>query len=427
MKSKNIDIKGIGIGQGGCNILVSGLNVRLFSKGVAINTTISDLDALNLPAEYKVLCENPENPRRGAGKVPSKGRELVLARAEDIVARIGSLFEGTNTDILMTTASLGGGTGTGGAFPVAYKLKEAFGKTVVGLFTLPEASFTEERTATNVLIAVQELISKAADTYDSMIFVDNEKVMARVKEERLDIREVNKRVLFPLAKVMEYIGSPCDYSFDVEDFEQLLLAGGCFAYFRAKVPEVTSEDVLVTAVIESWKGDRHFFPEDYSDIHKLSVALGDQGKRIGGMGFLVAGPEDRLRYATIQRAYDRLQALVPTKLKFRGFVPDNNLGGVYITTMFYGLPVPAERLKVYREYASQRKEVAVTTDMDLLAGLEKEVLMDAYSFKPAKPKSPAVSFGFEDLIPTREGGRKEGLFDGFEAAPKKKQASRWNI
>ncbi|MHB1127223.1 MAG: tubulin-like doman-containing protein [Bacillota bacterium] len=205
MRSKNIDIKGIGIGQGGCNILMSGLHVRLFAKGVGINTTVSDLDALDLPPEYKVLCENPENPRRGAGKVPAKGRELVLSRAEDIVARIGSLFEGSNTDVLMTVASLGGGTGTGGAFPVAYKLKEAFRKTVMGLFTLPEDSFSDERTATNVLIAVQELISKNRDTYDSIIFIDNKKVLSRVKAERIDIREVNKRFLYPLAKVLEYI------------------------------------------------------------------------------------------------------------------------------------------------------------------------------------------------------------------------------
>ncbi|MDK2842551.1 MAG: tubulin-like protein CetZ [Anaerophaga sp.] len=104
MRYKNIDIKGIGIGQGGCNILLSGLKVRLFAKGIGINTTVSDLNALDLPSEYKVLCENPENPRRGAGKVPTKGRELVFSKTDEIVTRIGTLFEGTNTDILMTIA-----------------------------------------------------------------------------------------------------------------------------------------------------------------------------------------------------------------------------------------------------------------------------------------------------------------------------------
>jgi len=426
VRNKNIDIKGIGIGQGGCNILLSGLKVRLFAKGIGINTTVSDLNALDLPSEYKVLCENPENPRRGAGKVPAKGRELVFSKADEIVTRIGTLFEGTKTDILMTIASLGGGTGTGGAFPVAYKLKEAFGKTVLGLFTLPEDSFTEERTATNVLIAVQELISKARDTYDSIIFIDNEKVLAQVKEQRVSMQEVNKRFLFPLAKVLEYIGRPCNYSFDVEDFEQLLLAGGCFAYFRAKVPEVTSEDALVTAVMESWQGDRHF-PDDYGNIHQLSKTLGEQGKRIGGLGFLVAGPEHKLKYAIIQRAYDRLQFLVPTKLKFRGFVPDNSLGGVYITTMFSGLPMPAEKLAFYRECASQQKELAVTTDLDLLAGLEKETLAGAYALKSPKTKSTPISFGFEDMVPSKENVQKEDLFKGLETTPKRKQTSKWNI
>ncbi|KKM08850.1 hypothetical protein SY88_22385 [Clostridiales bacterium PH28_bin88] len=55
-------------------------------------------------------------------------------------------------------------------------------------------------------------------------------------------------------------GSPCDYSFDVQDFEQIMLAGGCCAYFWGKVPEVTSEDALGAAVRKAGRGTGISFP-----------------------------------------------------------------------------------------------------------------------------------------------------------------------
>ncbi len=124
-----VNIKVIGVGNGGTQI-VDGL-ARTSTPGVefiAVNTDKPALDASN--ASRKILIgENVANGR-GTGADPEQGRQAVEESREPIAEAL------KGADLVILTAGMGGGTGTGAA-PVVAGLAKEQGILTVGVVSKP--------------------------------------------------------------------------------------------------------------------------------------------------------------------------------------------------------------------------------------------------------------------------------------------------
>ena len=124
-----VNIKVIGVGNGGTQI-VNGL-AHTSTPGVefiAVNTDKPALDASN--ASRKILIgENVANGM-GTGADPEKGRQAVEESREPIAEAL------KGADLVILTAGMGGGTGTGAA-PIVAGLAKEQGILTVGVVSKP--------------------------------------------------------------------------------------------------------------------------------------------------------------------------------------------------------------------------------------------------------------------------------------------------
>ncbi|MDE6543035.1 MAG: cell division protein FtsZ [Muribaculaceae bacterium] len=128
--AKEIIIKVIGVGGGGCNAVT-----HMYKKGVAhVTYALANTDKQQLnhsPVPSRVLLGPKTTKGLGAGNVPDVAREA----AEESVAEINQLFD-DDTRMVFITAGMGGGTGTG-ASPVVARVARERGLLTVGIVTLP--------------------------------------------------------------------------------------------------------------------------------------------------------------------------------------------------------------------------------------------------------------------------------------------------
>lgn len=165
---KEVKIKVIGIGGGGCNA-VSRLS-ELGLNGVdiiGVNSDHRSLEACRAP--IKILLGNG----LGAGPNPERGRELTL-EAKD---KIREALEGA--DMVFVTACMGGGTGTGGA-PVIAQIAKETGALVTGVVTKPSAVEGMLK-----LEIAERGIDQLKNEVDSLILISNQKLASIVDENTL--------------------------------------------------------------------------------------------------------------------------------------------------------------------------------------------------------------------------------------------------
>lgn len=165
---KEVKIKVIGIGGGGCNAVSRLSELGLTGVDiVGINSDHRSLEACQAP--IKILLGNG----LGAGPNPERGRELAL-EAKD---RMREVLEGA--DMVFVTACMGGGTGTGGAPVVAQLAKEA-GALVTGVVTKPSAVEGMLK-----LEIAERGIDQLRGEVDSLILISNQKLTSIVDENTL--------------------------------------------------------------------------------------------------------------------------------------------------------------------------------------------------------------------------------------------------
>ncbi|HDH96824.1 MAG TPA: cell division protein FtsZ, partial [Proteobacteria bacterium] len=161
-------IKVVGVGGGGCNA-VNRL-VELGLNGVEIIGINSDHQALeDCSAPIKVQLGDG----LGAGSDPDRGRELALESKD----RIKEVLSGA--DMVFVAASMGGGTGTGGA-PVVAQIAKEQGAIVIGVVTKPSAF-----EGTYKIAMAERGIEQLAKEVNSLILISNQKLLNIVEEDTL--------------------------------------------------------------------------------------------------------------------------------------------------------------------------------------------------------------------------------------------------
>jgi cell division protein FtsZ len=178
-------IKVVGVGGGGSNAV----NAMIDRGLVGVEFCVLNTDAQAISSSLApVRMQIGGNLTRGlgAGANPSIGKSAV----EEDEAEIGNLLAGS--DMVFVTAGMGGGTGTGGAAPIARIAKEQ-GALVVGIVTKPFAFEGKRR-----LRQAEEGIEALRKEVDTLIVIPNQKLLALVGAgtSLLDGFEIANQVLY---------------------------------------------------------------------------------------------------------------------------------------------------------------------------------------------------------------------------------------
>jgi cell division protein FtsZ len=170
LKDQRAKIKVIGVGGAGGNAIQRMITEDLTDvEFIAINT---DAQALNAnKAEIKIQIGANKTRGLGAGTDPSIGYHAALEskeRIEDVVR---------DTDMIIITAGMGGGTGTGAA-PVIAEIAKNTGALTIGFVTKP---FQFEGRLRNK--QAEDGIKRLREHVDTLIVVPNEKVFDIISDE----------------------------------------------------------------------------------------------------------------------------------------------------------------------------------------------------------------------------------------------------
>lgn len=155
-------IKVIGVGGGGNNSIKTLLGTKLDGLDFIIANT--DKQVLEQFDKSKVL-QLGDKKGLGAGAKPEIGKAAALASEDEIKSRL------KGADLVIITAGMGGGTGTG-ASPVIAKIAKECGALVVAIVTTP-FDFEGPKRTKIAKEGIQELIKYV----DSYIIVSNNKLL----------------------------------------------------------------------------------------------------------------------------------------------------------------------------------------------------------------------------------------------------------
>ncbi|MCS7134325.1 MAG: cell division protein FtsZ [Candidatus Pacearchaeota archaeon] len=163
LKAGRANIKVIGIGGAGCNMVT-----WLFNKGITGATVYAvNTDALHLSiskADEKILIGKELTRGLGCGGFPEKGREA----AKEAIVELKRAVSGA--DMVFVLAGLGGGTGTG-AIPIVAQLAKEIGAITIAVVTMPWE--TERARIDKAEFGLQQL----REVVDTAIVIDNNRLV----------------------------------------------------------------------------------------------------------------------------------------------------------------------------------------------------------------------------------------------------------
>ncbi|MDC8927306.1 cell division protein FtsZ [Metamycoplasma hyosynoviae] len=155
-------IKVVGVGGGGNNSIKTLLNTQL--DGLEFIIANTDKQVLE-QFDHSVTLQLGDKKGLGAGAKPEIGRAAALASADEIKTRL------KGADLVIITAGMGGGTGTG-ASPVIAKIAKECGALVVAIVTTP-FDFEGPKRTRIANDGIKELIKHV----DSYIVISNNKLL----------------------------------------------------------------------------------------------------------------------------------------------------------------------------------------------------------------------------------------------------------
>ena len=158
-----VKIKVIGVGGGGNNTVHSMIKEGI--KGVEFIVANTDQQVLNASQANTILPLGTSAKGLGAGANPQEGKKAAL-ESEDFIKEVVN-----DADMVIISAGMGGGTGTGAA-PIIAKIARDLGILTIGVVTTP-FSFEGKKRQENSSYGLLE-IKKVTD---SLITISNEKLL----------------------------------------------------------------------------------------------------------------------------------------------------------------------------------------------------------------------------------------------------------
>ncbi|HAR79513.1 MAG TPA: cell division protein FtsZ [Succinivibrionaceae bacterium] len=160
-------IRVIGVGGGGGNSLQHMINQGVTGVDfIAINTDAQALSRSTAPLKVQIGVKLTNG--LGSGCDPNKGRKAAEESREDIKRLL------SGSDMVFITSGMGGGTGTG-ATPIIAQIAKETGALTIAVVTKP-FEFEGKRHVINAESGISEL----AKHVDSIIVIDNEKLLSNL-------------------------------------------------------------------------------------------------------------------------------------------------------------------------------------------------------------------------------------------------------
>ena len=209
-------IKVVGVGGGGCNAVNN-----MYKEGVegvtyaVCNTDSQSLSRSDVPVKIQL------GEGLGAGGDPERGRN----EAENTLDSITKLLS-DGTKMVLVTAGMGGGTGTGAA-PVVAGVAKSMGLLTIGVVTIP-FYFEKNRKIIKALKGVEEMRKNV----DALLIVNNERLCDVYSDAEIPLKEAFFRadnILMDAVKgISELITLPSDGGIksDFRDVETTMRNGG---------------------------------------------------------------------------------------------------------------------------------------------------------------------------------------------------------
>lgn len=173
-ESNTFNIKVIGIGGAGCNVINHiAANNKTITDAASIYAFNTDLCSLKLMKNVPniFLLNKEELKGYGSGSNPEVGKQAVQHDAGIIKAELAG------TDILFIIAGMGKGAGSGGAPELAQIAKE-LGILTVSIVNMPSVACEGNATYNNAFNSLQSLIVYS----DSVSTISNEKIIGNNKD-----------------------------------------------------------------------------------------------------------------------------------------------------------------------------------------------------------------------------------------------------
>ena len=166
--TSEVKIAIVGVGGGGCNTLncIYEQSVPSAVNLIALNTDAMALQNIN--AHSHILLGEKTTQGFGAGMNP----ELGAKSAEESYEAIKSALQDSN--IVLITAGLGGGTGTG-ALPIVAQIAKEIGALTIAVVTMPFAC--EGRAREKI---AQKGLDEIKNVVDSFFVLPNEKLLSTI-------------------------------------------------------------------------------------------------------------------------------------------------------------------------------------------------------------------------------------------------------
>jgi cell division protein FtsZ len=234
-------IRVIGVGGGGGNS-VDAL-IAAGTRGVDYINVNTDAQALRVSsAPLKMQIGTNATDGLGTGGNPAVGR----AAAEEAAADIGSALAGS--DLVVVTAGLGGGTGSGAA-PVVANIAREQGALTIAIVTKP-FGFEGTRRSAVADAAAAELHDKV----DAIMTIPNDRVHDLVPAEATvpeAFQAVDEVVRKSVQEILDIITIPGRINLDFADVRAVLSDGGSAVM---SVGRASGENRAVTAAREAMGG-----------------------------------------------------------------------------------------------------------------------------------------------------------------------------
>lgn len=332
----------LGVGQGGGNIADEFWKSG-YRRVAVVNTTTRDMHRLVVPATNRHVLKSDG----GAGKDPAVGKALVEKELEDIFRMLQNSFK-KDVEQILICVGLGGGSGTGGVFPLLKLCKDYLksigvqnvDKKVGCIVTFPtkEESPAVQRNALDALIPLIEMAEKGQ--LSPLVLIDNARVMQLYgKASVVDVwTKANKNVV-ALFDSFNVICATDDASVivtvDPQDY-RTVLESGILTFGRTKLEKVEKVTDIADAVRENVKKG-------------LLVEGLDISKATAGMAVLIADKTslEKIPQEALEGAFGSLNRLMkqgPDTKLHRGVV-EHTTNAVYLYTLLAGLGRPVARLQ----------------------------------------------------------------------------------
>ena len=173
-------IKVIGVGGGGCNAIQRMVEGNI--QGVELIAANTDAQALETIKVKNKIQLGPNLTRGlGAGSNPERGKDAAKESEEEIRNAL------KDSELIIVTCGMGGGTGTGAA-PVVARIAKENGALVLGIVTRP-FDFEARTRMEQALKGIEEMRKNV----DAIIVIPNQKIY-EIYPQDIDIKAAFKKI-----------------------------------------------------------------------------------------------------------------------------------------------------------------------------------------------------------------------------------------